>query len=71
MNESVEEGRPPSILLFISSASPLLQSKRQVDPYEPSVIAAVPHTSQPGPWRSTAYVAAAAAAAVGSRLIWG
>lgn len=58
---------PPSILLFIPSASALLSSKRQVDPYEPSVIDAAPHTSQSGPWRSTAY----ACAAVGSRLMWG
>lgn len=49
---------PPSFFIP-SSASSLLQSKRQVDPYEPSVIDAAPHTSQSGPWRSTAYAAAA------------
>lgn len=63
VNQSVEEGRPlhssPHPLFIPSSAFSLLQSKRQVDPYEPSVIDAAPHTSQSGPWRSTAYAAAA------------
>lgn len=55
---------PPSF--FIPSTSSLLQSKQQVDPYQPSVTAAAPHTFLIGPWRSASY----AAAAVGSRLIW-
>lgn len=55
---------PPSF--FIPSTSSLLQSKQQVDPYQPSVTATVPHTFLIGPWGSASY----AAAAVGSRLIW-
>lgn len=39
---------PPSF--FIPSISSLLQSKQQVDPYQPSVTAAAPHTFLIGPW---------------------
>lgn len=46
-------------LWFVLLYPLLLTSKLQVDPYEPSVIDATPHTSQSGPWRSMAYATAA------------